>query len=60
MKSMSPRKRGQQGTSLLEAIKTAAWRQISSKGAAALSLRAIARELGITAPTTTSIAGRTS
>ncbi len=47
---MSPRKPGQQGTSLLEAIKTAAWGQVSSEGAAALSLRAIARELGITAP----------
>ncbi len=50
MKQVSPRKRGQQGTSLLEAIKTAAWRQVSAEGAAALSLRAIARGLGITAP----------
>ena len=47
---MSTRRRAQPGSSLLEAIKAAAWRQISSEGAAALSLRAIARELGITAP----------
>lgn len=35
---------------LQEAIKTAAWRQIAEHGAPALSLRAIARELKITAP----------
>jgi AcrR family transcriptional regulator len=35
---------------LPEAIKDTAWRQIAEKGAAALSLRAIARSLGITAP----------
>ena len=35
---------------LSEAIKDTAWDQIAKKGAAALSLRAIARELGITAP----------
>ena len=35
---------------LAEAIKDAAWAQIAQKGAAALSLRAIARDLGITAP----------
>jgi AcrR family transcriptional regulator len=35
---------------LPEAIKDTAWDQIAKKGAAALSLRAIARELGITAP----------
>lgn len=32
------------------AIKTAAWQQIAAEGAPALSLRAIARSLGITAP----------
>ncbi len=35
---------------LQEAIKETAWKQISEHGAAALSLRAIARELKITAP----------
>lgn len=35
---------------LQEAIKDTAWRQIAEQGAAALSLRAIARELKITAP----------
>lgn len=32
------------------AILETAWRQIAESGAASLSLRAIARELGITAP----------
>jgi AcrR family transcriptional regulator len=35
---------------LPEVIKDVAWQQITEKGAAALSLRAIARQLGITAP----------
>ena len=35
---------------LQEAIKATAWKQITENGAAALSLRAIARELRITAP----------
>lgn len=35
---------------LQEAIKETAWKQIAETGAAALSLRAIARELNITAP----------
>lgn len=35
---------------LQEAIRMTAWKQIGETGAAALSLRAIARELGITAP----------
>ena len=48
---MSPRpKRGQQTGNLQETIKQTAWRQIAESGAASLSLRAIARELGITAP----------
>ena len=34
----------------MEAIREAAWQQIAARGAAALSLRAIARELGVTAP----------
>jgi AcrR family transcriptional regulator len=48
---MSPRpKKGQQQGNQQEAIKETAWRQIAALGAPALSLRAIARELGITAP----------
>ena len=35
---------------LQEAIKETAWKQIAETGAATLSLRSIARELGITAP----------
>ncbi|RXK88782.1 TetR/AcrR family transcriptional regulator [Chlorobaculum sp. 24CR] len=37
-------------TNLPEIIKEAAWRQITESGASALSLRGIARALGITAP----------
>lgn len=40
----------QQHPNLQEAIKETAWKQIAETGAAALSLRAIARELKITAP----------
>lgn len=40
----------QQLPNLQEAIKETAWKQIAETGAAALSLRAIARELKITAP----------
>ena len=48
---MSPRpKLTDQHPDLQSAIKETAWRQIAENGAAALSLRAIARELGITAP----------
>lgn len=43
-------KRQTQQPDLQEAIKSTAWKQIAKTGAAALSLRAIARELGITAP----------
>ncbi len=43
-------KRSEQIIDLQEAIKDIAWKQIAEHGAAALSLRAIARELGITAP----------
>jgi AcrR family transcriptional regulator len=43
-------KRSVQITDLQEAIKETAWKQIAESGAATLSLRAIARELGITAP----------
>ncbi len=48
---MSPRpKLTEQHPDLQAAIKETAWKQIAEKGAPALSLRAIARELGITAP----------
>ena len=48
---MSPRpKVADQHPNLDEAIKETAWRQIAETGASAMSLRAIARELGITAP----------
>jgi len=48
---MSPRpKQNTQQENLHDRIKETAWKQIAEKGAAALSLRAIARELGITAP----------
>jgi AcrR family transcriptional regulator len=40
----------QQLANLPEIIKEAAWRQITVSGASSLSLRGIARELGITAP----------
>ena len=42
--------RKKQIPNLQEAIKETAWKQIAETGAAALSLRAIARELNITAP----------
>jgi AcrR family transcriptional regulator len=48
---MSPRpRRREQNSNLQEAIKETAWKQIAENGASALSLRAIARELKITAP----------
>jgi AcrR family transcriptional regulator len=42
--------RTRRGGDLQASIRDVAWRQIALHGAAALSLRAIARELGITAP----------
>lgn len=47
---MSPRPRKEEQQNLQEAIKDTAWRQIAASGAASLGLRAIARELCITAP----------
>lgn len=47
---MARPKRTSQQTDLQEAIKETAWKQIAEFGAPALSLRAIARELQITAP----------
>lgn len=43
-------KKKEQIANLAESIKDAAWKQIAENGAAGLSLRAIARKLGITAP----------
>lgn len=43
-------KKEEQKTNIAQAIINTAWRQIAEKGAAALSLRAIARDLNITAP----------
>ena len=42
--------KSQQTPNMQAAIVETAWRQIAESGAASLSLRAIARELGITAP----------
>ena len=48
---MSPRpRRNEPPSHLQDRIISTAWKQIAEYGAAALSLRAIARELGITAP----------
>lgn len=47
---MARPKRTMQNTSLNADIKTTAWKQIRELGATALSLRGIARELGIAAP----------
>ena len=47
---MSPRNRNRVQGDLLETIKQTAWQQIAQYGAPALSLRAISRELRITAP----------
>jgi AcrR family transcriptional regulator len=48
---MSPRPRTtERQSNLQEAIKDTAWKQIAESGASSLSLRSIARELGITAP----------
>jgi AcrR family transcriptional regulator len=48
---MSPRpRRTEQRSDLREQIIRTAWEQIAASGAAALNLRAIARQLGITAP----------
>ncbi|MBK8990055.1 MAG: TetR/AcrR family transcriptional regulator [Chloroflexi bacterium] len=47
---MARPKKNEQQTDLRERIMTAAWAQIANDGAPALSLRAIARDLHITAP----------
>jgi AcrR family transcriptional regulator len=47
---MNPNRREKKRTAILEEIRAIAWKQIGEMGAASLSLRAIAREMGMTAP----------
>jgi len=47
---MNPNRREKKRTSTLDEIRSTAWSQIGEMGAAALSLRGIAREMGVTAP----------
>src|SRR5215207_10963209 len=47
---MNPNRRETKRTATLDEIRATAWKQIGEMGAAALSLRAIAREMGMTAP----------
>lgn len=47
---MNQNRREKRRTATLEEIRTTAWKQIGETGAASLSLRGIAREMGITAP----------
>lgn len=47
---MSPTRRERQHAATLAEIKEVAWQQIAANGAPALSLRAIARAMGMTAP----------
>jgi AcrR family transcriptional regulator len=48
--AMNPNRREKRRTDILEEIRATAWKQIGEMGAASLSVRAIAREMGITAP----------
>jgi AcrR family transcriptional regulator len=47
---MNPNRREKKRTAALEEIRATAWKQIGEMGAASLSLRGIAREMGLTAP----------
>ena len=47
---MNPNRREKKRTAALDEIRSTAWKQIGEMGAAALSLRGIAREMGMTAP----------
>jgi len=47
---MNANRREKKRNATLDEIRATAWKQISEMGAASLSLRAIAREMGITAP----------
>lgn len=47
---MNPNRREKKRIATLDEIRATAWKQIAESGAAALSLRGIAREMGMTAP----------
>lgn len=47
---MTPTRRERNRETIFAEIKATAWKQIAEQGASALSLRAIAREIGLTAP----------
>jgi len=47
---MNPNRREKKRSATLEEIREIAWKQIREMGAASLSLRGIAREMGVTAP----------
>src|SRR5215216_1021374 len=47
---MNPNRREKRRTATLDDIKAIAWKQVAEAGAGSLSLRAIAREMGVTAP----------
>lgn len=47
---MNPNRREKRRTATLDEIRATAWKQIGEMGAASLSLRGIAREMGMTAP----------
>lgn len=47
---MNPNRREKKRTAILDEIRATAWKQIGEMGAASLSLRGIAREMGMTAP----------
>ena len=47
---MNPNRREKKRSATLEEIRETAWKQIREMGAASLSLRGIAREMGVTAP----------
>ena len=47
---MNPNRREKKRMATLDEIRATAWKQIGEMGAASLSLRGIAREMGMTAP----------
>ncbi len=47
---MNPNRREMKRTATLDEIRTTAWKQIGEMGVQSLSLRGIAREMGMTAP----------
>jgi AcrR family transcriptional regulator len=48
--SMNPNRREKRRAATVDEIRATAWKQIGEMGAASLSLRGIAREMGMTAP----------